>query len=318
MLQRTTTIPVIDLSAIGSADPIRLAALGHAVRDACESSGFFYVAGHGVPDEVIRQAFEMSRAWFDQPVEVKLRTGRDRSPCFRGYDPLRNQTLEAGAPPDVKEGFLLGTDLPADDPYVRRGVYGLGANQWPDDWPEFRAALETYHRHMTGLGLTIMRALALSLELPIDHFDGYSRGPMARTKLLHYPPQPAHPLPDEKGCGAHTDFGGITVLAQDDCGGLQVWSDAQGWLDAPPLSGTFVVNLGDMMARWTNDRYRSTLHRVINASGRERFSIPFFMSGDPDYEVACLPNCCVPGEAPKYPPITVQDHFSRQHAKSYA
>jgi isopenicillin N synthase-like dioxygenase len=141
---------------------------------------------------------------------------------------------------------------------------------------------------------------------------------MAIVRLLHYPPQPANPMPGEKGCGEHTDFGGITVLLQDDAGGLQVWNEqTQAWIDAPPVPGTFVVNLGDMMGCWTNDRYRSTLHRVINVSGRERYSIPFFLSGDPDMPVECLPTCTDSANPPRYAPTTVAKHFKMKFQQSY-
>jgi isopenicillin N synthase-like dioxygenase len=140
---------------------------------------------------------------------------------------------------------------------------------------------------------------------------------MATLRLLHYPPQPPNPLPNEKGCGAHTDFGGLTTLLQDDAGGLQVWDEAEGWIAAPPLPGTYVVNLGDMIARWTNGRYRSTLHRVINRSGRERYSIPFFHGGNPDYVVSCLPGCCSEEDPPRYAPTTVAGHMREMYRRSY-
>lgn len=119
------------------------------------------------------------------------------------------------------------------------------------------------------------------------------------------------------GAGAHTDFGGLTILLQDDVGGLQV-KGSDGWIEAPPIDGAFVINLGDMISRWTNDRYRSTLHRVVNRSGRERYSIPFFYSGNPDHEVSCIPTCLAPGEKPRHEPIRVQDHMRAMYQRTYA
>ena len=163
-----------------------------------------------------------------------------------------------------------------------------------------------------------MSLLALSLDLPKDYFKDFNQDPAVTLRMLHYPPQPENPLPNEKGCGAHTDFGGLTLLLQDQNGGLQVWDrDAETWLDALPIEGSFIVNLGDMISRWTNDKYQSTLHRVINKSGKERYSMPFFFSGNPDHIVSCLPTCLTNNELPKYPAISVEAHMRERYQKTY-
>ena len=219
----------------------------------------------------------------------------------------------------MKEGFYLGRDLPAEDPRVQAGRFNHGPNQWPVTLPDFRPAMARYHAAMTGLAEQLMAGLALSLELPEAYFTGFCEDAMATLRLLHYPPQPANAAPGEKGCGAHTDFGGLTLLLQDDNPGLQVWNHrTQDWMDAPPLKGTYVVNLGDMIARWTNDRYRSTLHRVVNLSGRERYSVPFFYGGNPDHLVSCIPTCLEPDEAPRYPSVTVEEHYREMYRRTYA
>ena len=162
-----------------------------------------------------------------------------------------------------------------------------------------------------------MQGMALSLDLEEDYFNVFASEELATLRLLHYPPQPPNPAPGEKGAGEHTDFGTLTLLLQDDLGGLQVWDEAIGWVHAPPIPGTFVVNLGDMMARWTNETYRSTLHRVVNASGQERYSVPFFYLGHPDHPVDCIPTCKEPGEDAKYPPTTVVSHYQEMYAATY-
>jgi isopenicillin N synthase-like dioxygenase len=310
--------PIISLAGMTSADPAARAAMAADLRAACLDKGFFYIVDHGVPPELTRAVFDQARAFFALPMATKRTVDIARSPCNRGYEPLRAQVLEAGAPPDLKEGFYIGADLGPDDPRVAAGLFNHGPNQWPAGLPRWRETMEAYFARMLALCRTMMRALALALHLPRDHFEGFCDDPMATLRLLHYPPQPAHPDPGEKGCGAHTDFGAITLLAQDDVGGLEVWDGENGWMAAPPVPGALVVNLGDLIARWTNDRYRSTLHRVINRSGRERYSVPFFFTGRADFEVGCLEGCLAPGEAPKYPPTTAIGHLEEMYRRTYA
>jgi len=177
---------------------------------------------------------------------------------------------------------------------------------------------EAYFSAMLVLSRQLMSGLALALDLDEDYFAAYCTNPHATLRLLHYPPQPANAAPGEKGAGAHSDFGGVTLLLQDDAGGLQVQGKARDeWIHATPIPGTFVVNLGDLIARWTNDRFRSTVHRVVNASGRERYSVPFFFSGNPDQQVECLPSCLEDGGAPKYAPTTVEGHLREMYRRTY-
>tara|TARA_Y100001954_G_scaffold522_2_gene891 strand:+ start:23489 stop:24460 length:972 start_codon:yes stop_codon:yes gene_type:complete len=239
------------------------------------------------------------------------------SPYNRGYEPLGGQTLEDGAPPDLKEGFYIGEEISVDHPRLREGSFNLGPNHWPADLPGFETTMMTYYAEMLALGETLMQGIALSLGLEGDYFADFCRDPLTALKLLHYPPQPANPDPGEKGCGAHTDFGGITMLMQDDNGGLQVLGNDGRWLHAPPVPDAYVVNLADMISRWTNDMYRSTLHRVINVSGTERYSVPFFFSGRPAHEVVALDCCLADGETPKYPPTTVEKHMRDMYARTY-
>lgn len=312
-------LPIIDLTPMRAGDELHKRALGEAMREACVRTGFFYVAGHGVPQALIDRVFAASKAFFDQPMADKQKVDKTRSAANRGYELLGGQTLEPGAPPDLKEGFYIGEELAEDNPRVLAGAFNMGPNQWPAGVPDFATVMMEYYGALLELSRQIMAALALSLDLPEDFFADFCEQPLATLRLLHYPPQPARPLPGEKGCGAHTDFGGITILLLDDKPGLQVW-DATGdrWLDAAPIPDTFVVNLGDMIARWTNDRYRSTLHRVINTSGAERYSVPFFYSGAPQHEVRCLPGCLGEGEQPKYAPVTVEQHLREMYRRTYA
>lgn len=307
------TLPVISIADLCSADPAQRQSVGDALHAACTQTGFFYCIDHGVPQGLIDAVLAESRRFFALPMEEKARLDKAHSSCNRGYEPLRNQTLEAGAPPDLKEGFYIGTEQPECG-----GLrFNQGPNQWPVAMPGFRPAMMAYSAALTVVAERLMQGLALSLELEESFFATYCRDPQITLRLLHYPPQPANPQPGEKGCGAHTDFGGLTLLLQDQSGGLQVRGPDDSWIHATPIPGSFVVNLGDMIARWTNDRYRSTLHRVVNTSGADRYSVPFFYTGNADYTVACLPGCLAPGETPRYPPVTVQDHLRAMYRRTY-
>eukprot|EP00163_Fabomonas_tropica_P034015 TRINITY_DN9265_c0_g2_i1.p1 TRINITY_DN9265_c0_g2~~TRINITY_DN9265_c0_g2_i1.p1 ORF type:complete len:322 (+),score=34.14 TRINITY_DN9265_c0_g2_i1:210-1175(+) len=313
-----TALPVIDLSLLaGTADQQQQ--LAQKLADACLHTGFFYVAGHGIADELIQRTFRESRALFDLPESQKEAINKSLSRANRGYEPLKGQTLEPGSPPDLKEGFYIGEELDDSDPRVQESRFNHGANQWPEALPGFREVMTEYFTALNQLSARIMEALALSLGLSQDFFEEFCKQPLSTLRLLHYPPQPPNPAPGEKGCGAHTDFGGVTILLLDDNPGLQVWDAAnEQWINANPIPGTFVVNLGDMIARWTNDRYRSTLHRVVNSSGAERYSVPFFYSGNPGHEVRCLDTCLADGDQPHYPPTTVEAHLMDMYRRTYA
>jgi len=312
------SLPIIDVSGLSSGRTADRQAVGADLRSACADKGFFYIENHGISESLIADVFTEAAAFFALPCEQKAEVDKAKSSANRGYEPLQGQTLEAGAPPDLKEGYYIGPDHPTDDPRVVAGTFNHGVNQWPARRPNFRPVMLAYLEAMLGLSARMMRGVALSLGLPEDYFADFCRDAMANVRLLHYPPQPFNARPGQKGAGAHTDFGGLTLLRQDNVGGLQVWDwRADGWIHADPIPGTFVVNLGDMIARWTNDRYRSTVHRVVNASGRERYSVPFFYSGNFAHKVECIPTCLAPGETPKYPPTTVEAHIREMYRRTY-
>lgn len=306
-------LPIIDVSGLRS-DAIARRAVARELRAACVDKGFFYIKGHGVPPALTEAMVAQSRAFFALPMEQKLALNFANSSCRHGYEPLRAQTLEPDAPPDLKEGFLTGEDLAADHPTVLNDPLNVGPNQWPPQLPSLKEVMLSYLTEMKGLSKTLMRGLALSLDLEETYFDDFCRDPILTLRLLHYPPQPANPEPNEKGCGAHTDWGGITILLQDDAGGLQVQEDGE-WVSAPPVPGTFNVNIGDLFARWTNNVYRSTLHRVVNISGRDRYSVPFFLDGRSDHLVSCIPSCA--GAARHFPDTTVRGHLEEMVRRSY-
>lgn len=302
-------LPLIDAGALDDLATI------DALRGACTGTGFFYLVNHGVAPALIAAVLDQARQFFALPLAARMAVALAHSPCNRGYEPMRAQTLEAGTPPDLKEGFYIGNDLPLGHPRVRAGLFNQGPNQWPEGVPEFRPVMERYFDAQTALVVRLMGAMARTLGLAPDGFAAFCDDPMAILRLLHYPPQPPNPMPGEKGCGAHTDWGCLTLLLQDDAGGLQVQVDGA-WQDAPPVPGAYVVNIGDMFARWTNDRYRSTMHRVVNVSGRDRYSVPFFFEGRPEHPIVCLPGCAE--GTPRYAPTTVSEHLATMYRRTYA
>jgi isopenicillin N synthase-like dioxygenase len=313
------SLPIVGLDGLASGDPAAEARVVAAIRAACLDKGFFYASHHGIAPSLIEEVFSVSRRFFARPEEEKLRYDMRTSKASRGYERMRSQVLEAGTPPDLKESFYLGREFAPDHPGVLAGRFAHGPNQWPDEPPDFRPVLEVYYREVSLLANRLMTGVALSLGLGRDHFAAFGHEPLANLRLLHYPSQPPDADAGQKGAGAHTDFGGLTLLLQDRQSGLQVFdAGTGGWIHAPPIPGTFVVNLGDLMARWTNDTYRSTLHRVVNDSGVERYSVAFFFSGNLDHEVACIPECLSPGETPRYASTTVEAHFREMFGRSYA
>ena len=311
-------LPIIDISGLSSPNPADRERVAALLRAACVDKGFFYIINHGVSEALVDDVFREAAGFFALPADQKAEVDKAKSSANRGYEPLRGQTLEPGAPPDLKEGSYVGPEHGLDDPRVIAGTFNHGANQWPAQRPSFRPVMMAYLDVMLDLAARMMRGIALSLDLPENYFAHYCSDAMAMVRPLHYPPHPAHALPGQKGAGAHTDFGGVTLLRQDDSGGLQVWDHAAGaWIDADPVPETFIVNLGDMIARWTNGRYRSTVHRVINTSGRERYSVPFFYHGNYAHNVECIPTCLAPGETPKHPPTTVEAHLREMFRRTY-
>lgn len=304
-----SSIPLIDVSALRGPDGPARRATAAAIGRACEEVGFIYVSGHGVPEETMSGIFAAARRYFDLPLAAKMASDIRRSPNFRGYFPIRGETTDLSALGDLKEGFDLMRELGPEDPDVRAGKPLHGPNQWPDALPGFRETVLAYFDAMEGLARILLRGIALSLDLAEDWFADKTRKPLSYLRLLHYPPQTG-PIDERQiGCGAHSDYGCLTILAQDDVGGLQLMNADGAWIEAPPIPGTFVINLGDQMARWTNDRFQATPHRVINRSGRERYSVPFFFDPDYDAVVSCMPTCQGPDDPPRHPPVTGGEHL---------
>jgi isopenicillin N synthase-like dioxygenase len=286
---KAETIPVIDLAPFLHGTPAEHIATANAIGDACRNIGFFYVTNHGVPAPLIAETFAQAKRFFALPTAQKAEIAIEKSPCHRGWFQIGGENLdpEKQAAGDLKEGIKIGRDLPATHPLVTARTPLHGPNQWPQNLPGWREAMQNYYDSLTALGTEILHAFAIALNLPETFFDEHLTTPMTTLGPLHYPPQTGRITESQIGAGAHTDYGCLTLLAQDSCAGLQVKTKSGEWIEAPPIEGTFVVNIGDMMERFSDRAFISTPHRVINISGAERYSLPFFF--DPDFHTPIAP-----------------------------
>ncbi|HYO54242.1 isopenicillin N synthase family dioxygenase [Archangium sp.] len=287
-------VPLIDVRALvepSSSVAARRAAAAR-IGAACRESGFFYVTGHGVDEGLQAHLEDLSRRFFALPLEDKMAIRMARGgPAWRGYFPVGGE-LTSGRP-DRKEGLYFGAELGPEHPRVRAGTPLHGPNLFPSEPPGLREAVLDYMAALTRLGHSLMAGIAISLGLDEDYFAvRYTADPLVLFRIFNYPPGPdtAEDGQPVWGVGEHTDYGVLTILKQDEAGGLQVKSRADGlvrWIEAPPVPGSFVCNIGDMLDRMTRGVYRSTPHRVRNRAGRDRLSLPFFF--DPGWTAEIRP-----------------------------
>lgn len=309
-----STIPVVDFG--GMEIPERRTATVTALRQALETYGFCYLLNHGVPAAVVDEMFAQSRAFFSLPTEEKARVRPANPRDTRGYGGVATQALEEGRPGDLKEVFQAATETAENS-----------GNVWPPQLPAFRPAVMAFHEAGHQACMRLMAAIALSLGLPEDYFAPYYDRNDSTARLLHYPPVLEEPAPGQIRAGAHTDFGGLNILFQDDQGGLEIQLPDGSWIPAPALPGTGILNTGDLIERWTNGQLRSSPHRVVNPEGtraaRDRFSAVLFHIPNRDATISCLEPCQDASRPPRYPPVTAGEHIrqrvesSRRHNPSY-
>jgi isopenicillin N synthase-like dioxygenase len=294
----THALPIIDMSSLfepTNAGGQRVVA--EEIARACQAHGFFYLVGHGIAPRVLSELEAQSRAFFNQPTDEKSRIAMPLAGrAWRGFFPVGGE-LTSGRP-DLKEGVYFGTELAADHPRVRAGLPMHGANLWPDAPAGLRPAVEAYMAATTRAASALMRGVSLSLGLDADYFERtYTRDPTVLFRIFHYPARGPDAIDRDGawGVGEHTDYGLLTLLAQDRHGGLEVRTP-QGWIPAPPIEGALVCNIGDMLERLTGGRFKSTPHRVLNVSGHDRLSFPLFF--DPDFlaPMRPLPDVAMAGE----------------------
>ena len=306
-------IPVIDLGPLAAGRHDDIAQVGAAMREAAERIGFFYVRNHGIDAALIAEVESLARRFFARPLAEKLAVKPiDR---HRGFLQVGQARMYDKAKVDLKESYIWGVDFAADDADYLAGNRMIGPNRWPATLPEMRPLLNTYLEAAHGCARTLLRALAASLGAPEDSFVRCFDKPVSRASLIYYPPQDPQAGEEQFGVAPHTDYGVITLLHQDDVGGLQVATRKGEWVSVHPIAGTLVINSGDLLGRWTNDRFKSNPHRVVNSSGRERLSIAVF--ADPDFDTLIEP-VVQPGEAPKYGPVTCGDYILGRLDRAFA
>lgn len=318
-------LPILDLTLPDKENVLTL-------HEACINHGFFVIVNHGIDKAFTDKALEQAKKFFDLPLEVKTKIS---AIYFRGYTPLSVEKPDPAnqSVGDTKESFYIGPE-PQEGEEISQFVRD---NMWPkiEDMPEFRAFMMEYIKKLTELGKRVANLLGKAValcaddpkkQIPYDFSPGLNN-PASFLRLLHYTPDKSEPEKGVFGCGAHTDYGMLTLLLIDDVEGLQIFPrpsrkvddaipvDDGNWINVPTIPGSFVVNLGDMVQRWTNNRYKSTVHRVVNLSNRHRFSIPFFFEPDLNYEMKCIETCLNEGEKPLYEPITPQKYLENRYAR---
>ena len=314
-------VPVVDISA----DPGAVAA---ELDEVCRAVGFFQVTGHGISDEIADPAWSLATEFFDLPLEEKLGVARPTPNYPYGYMPLAGESLTQSmadaAPADLKEVFNIGPPAPAAHDFADPDeAWAYSPNLWPEALPELKPAWTAYYAAMAGLDDRLMSLFARGLGLPPGFFaDKTGQGPNA-LRAINYSARNVAPLPGQLRAGAHTDYGTLTILRQDAVGGLEVLDRDGHWVGVAPVPGAFVINVGDLMARWTNDRWRSTLHRVVDpadpsAANARRQSMPYFQNANWSARISCLPTCLGPGEKPRYEPVLAGPHLMTKFRKSVA
>lgn len=305
------SLPLIDFSS-----PDR-ASTAEAIRQACLDYGFFYVINHGVEKETFLQVFSESKKFFSLPLDEKMKLQHNKK-HHTGYTPMYSENLDPSSKlqGDLKESFYIG-------PVGGRNSL-IDLNQWPleESLPSWRATMENYHEKLLSVGKVLVNLLALALHLDDQFFEkvGALDDPMPFLRLLHYPGEVTDVDTGNLGASAHSDYGMITLLATDGVPGLQICREKDRepklWEDVHHVDGALIVNVGDMLERWTNCLFRSTLHRVL-AIGEERYSAAFFLDPNFDCVVECLESCCDKTSPPRFPPIRSGDYLQERLRLTY-
>jgi len=315
-LQAFHEIPLVDFA--GFLDGSDRAGVAQAIGRAARDVGFLYVSNHGVPEALRRALFAAARSFFALPPEAKKRLYRSEATGFRGWRGPFGQNYDPSRQLSYNENYFVWTDPPAGHRLADPSLPLVAPNLWPAELPDFRPAVEAYLEAVLTFARRLMRAFALALGLEEDHFESMVDAPLGTLSFNRYPLPRGRVDHTALGISEHSDYGLVTVLAQDENPGLQVKNAKGEWIGAPPVPGAYVINLGHQMERLTNGLFKATAHRVINISGRERFSVPFFVEPNWDAEIAVLPTCQGPQNPPRYEPVMAGQYYldilKRSHA----
>ncbi len=322
-------VPVVDIAPFFQPGPEGRTDVARQVRDACEGIGFFVVTGHGVPLEVTEGLYAQAGDFFGLPLEEKLKVAKPQGTDPRGFAPQGTKTVgkdrDATLKPSLHESFAIGPlDIGGDDYYhcIAAGTH-FRPNLWPEQPSSLKPLMTSYYRHMERLAQGILAIFAEALEVPPAYFLSKVQRHTSVLRLIHYPGLLSRPAPGEERSAAHTDTTAITILRIDDApGGLEVKTREGQWVPVTRAPDSFVINIGDVMMRWTNDRFVSTMHRVTNppvvsdGGSTRRISIPYFCLPDYDAVIECVPGC--EGDGAKYPSITSGELLSKRYRTTYS
>jgi isopenicillin N synthase-like dioxygenase len=311
-------IPILDLGPLWRGELDAKGRLAAQLAHVFENVGFYFIVNHGVAPSLIDAAFAAAKRFHDLPLERKLELRLNRYNV--GYLPMRggvtrHSALNDNDRPNLNAAFFMARELPPDDPDVLAGRPYRCANRWPRDLPGFRETCLAYAATLEKLALRLVPLYALALDLPETYFEEAFSRPMFKLRMTHYPPQA--PIENEFGLAPHTDTSFMTLLAPNQVPGLSIRLPSGRWIDAPAIEGALLINGGDLLRRWTNDRFLATPHRVINRTGGQRYAIPFFFDCWADHVMTCLPTCTGPGKPPKYDPITYVEYMTWFRAMNY-
>ena len=321
------TIPAVDLSAFLTGSEEERRRIADHVDDICRSIGFLIIEGHGVSSAINEAAWSSARRFFDLPLDEKIASQSSADGCPRGYFPIEQESLartrDIDTPPDRKECFSSGPLAPpAGHPPNDGFDFFYGPNIWPMTPMEFRTAWTDYYTAMELLGSQLMQMLAAALKLDRDYFEEFHTHHLAALRALNYPPATKNLLPGQQRAGAHSDYGSVTILKPDSSvGGLEVLHPSGNWISAPAIEDAYIINIGDLLARWTNDRWVSTLHRVVEPVGDagspalRRQSIAYFMNPNYDAKIEVIPTCLT-NNVSKYPTVSAGQYLIQQFSSA--